>query len=91
MTNTTDKAFIIGANHSAVSTDIRLDLGWSRLSRDTWQDDDGRTVHYLYSSDKLRGRPKGTVVYLMPGFDERQDWWQIDDILRHLDCDRIYV
>lgn len=86
-----DKAFIVGASLASISTDLRLDWGWKRISRDSWQDDDGRKVVYLNDPRDTDGCRKGTIVYLAPGFDQRPDWWKIDEALQRRDCERIIL
>lgn len=89
MSTRNDTAFITGASLSSIQTDIRLGYGWSRTSRDTWEDDEGRRVIYLNEARKLHGCPKGCVVYLAPGYSDRDDWWEIQDVMRVRECEQV--
>lgn len=86
-----ETAFIVGASLASISTDLRLDHGWLRCDRTSWWDEDGRKVVYLSDPFKLQGMPKGTLVYLAPGFNQRDDWWRLDEALQRRDCERIIL
>lgn len=83
-------AFIVGYSLSSIATDVWRGHGWQRMSLTSWKDDDGRLVRYLDHPEKLHGT-KGILVYLAPGFDQRDNWWKIDDAMRDRDCERIVL
>lgn len=73
--------FVTGRSLNSVATDIRRDLEWTRVSVSRWTDDNGHTVHYLHDAAQLRGI-RNSRVFLLPGFDERDNWWELDDMMR---------
>lgn len=84
-----DIAFVVGHSLSSVTTDVWRGHGWQRMSRTTWENDDGQVVHYLSEPKQLHGVPYGTIVYLAPGYEQRDNWWKLDDMMRRQECDRM--
>jgi hypothetical protein len=80
--------FVTGHNHASVCTDLNRDYGWKRVSRDVWEDDDGDPVKYLHSPSQLHGT-RGALVYLAAGYDERDNWWALQDMMRSRECEII--
>lgn len=86
-----ETAFIVGFNYSHVAHFARDDLGWAHLEKGVWQDDDGRLVRYVRHASDFDGRPSGVRVYLVGAFDQREDWWTLDDAIRERGCERHYL
>lgn len=84
-----DIAFIVGYSAGSIDTDVRRGHGWKRMSLTSWQNDEGQIVHYLNDPKQLHGIPYGTMVYLAPGYNDRKDWWALDDMMRKRECDRM--
>lgn len=85
----TDIAFIVGKSAGSIDDEARRTHGWQRMSVTTWRDTDGQTVIYLHDPIQLSGAPQGLLVYLAYGFDQRDNWSAIDDMMRRRDCERI--
>lgn len=84
-----DIAFIVGLNAGNVNDDVQRGHGWKRMSATSWEDDNGYLVIYLNHPRQLDGVPYGTLVYLAAGYDQRDDWWKLDDAMRRQECDRM--
>lgn len=84
-------AFIIGTNLSTIANQAKLDLGWKRIDLKRWEDLEGREVRYVRDKIDLLGFPDGSLVYLIDGYDERSDWYELDDMLTTRKFERRYL
>jgi hypothetical protein len=74
----------------AIATYAWRDLGWQRMSLTSWKNEDGVLVKYLDRAEQLHGT-RAILVYLAPGFDQRDNWWKLDEMMQQRDCERIYL
>ena len=74
-------AFIVGETLPEVSNYAHLDLGWERLSATIWADDEGNEVRYVTQSNRLLNADRGATVYLVGSYYDRDDWYEIEEII----------
>lgn len=72
--------FVTGKSLNSVAIDIRRDLHWSRLSGTRWEDENGQAIRYLQDPSQLHGL-RNIRVYLLPGYDQRDNWWELSDMM----------
>lgn len=82
-------AFIVGFNAGHIDDEARRTHGWQRMSVTTWRDDDDQTIIYLHDPRQLDGMPRGVTVFLAEGYEQHARWAQIDEAMRHRDCERV--
>lgn len=73
--------FVTGASLNSIATDIRRDLHWDRVSAHRWRDENDQIITYLHDASQLRGIRRSRV-YLLPGYDDRDNWWELQDAMR---------
>ena len=83
-----DRAFIVGVTAARIDDEVRRELGWPRINLTTWEDDDGRHVKYLNDPAQLHGVEAGTICYLAKGFDERDDWHELETAILERQMDQ---
>ena len=69
--------YLIADKASKAITVATTDCGWKRTGRTEFVDNHGDPVRVISSAEQLRGRPKGTVVYMGPGCKDRKDWIEV--------------
>lgn len=84
-------AYIVGFDYRSVVAFARDDLGWRRVEPGMWIDDDGRYVRLVRNAETFQRVSAGRRVYLVGSFDQREDWWEVDDAIRARGCERFYL
>lgn len=67
-------AYIYAGSLKQALAAAEVDFELIRTGTDTWKTDDDERVVYAYSAHALRGRDRGTKLYLAHGARERQDF-----------------
>ena len=85
-----DIVFVVGLNLRSVAQYALNDIGWVRTAPRYFEDSDGRTIKYVVSADDLNGY-QGNLIYLIDGYNLRDDWYEIDERISERGFERHFL
>ena len=81
--------FVVGFSLGSIARDA-ADLDWQRVSANRWHDENDNLIIYLNDPRLLHGCRRGTRVYIFPGAERRDDFWELQDMMQMRECECEY-